>query len=66
MSKNGQRTLPVTLPDGTIEELDKLVDIEGMFLNRSDALRHGARLVLLLARGTKTLDELNRKVRDKL
>jgi Arc/MetJ-type ribon-helix-helix transcriptional regulator len=40
-------TVPVRLPKAIIEELDNLVNIEGIFLSRSDALRHGARLVLL-------------------
>lgn len=61
-----QRALPVTLPEGLVNELDKLVHIEGIYLSRSDALRYGARLVLLFARGTNTITELKKEARDKL
>lgn len=39
--------IPVSLPSGLVEELDRLVEA-GVFSSRSEALRHGARLVVLL------------------
>ncbi|MFC3959057.1 ribbon-helix-helix domain-containing protein [Halovivax cerinus] len=39
-----RKSIPVSIPDGLVEELDKLV-AEGKFGSRSDALRYGARLV---------------------
>ncbi len=66
MNKDGQTSMGVMLPNGMIEEIDKLVHIEGMFLSRSDALRHGARLVLLLRKDIKNLEELRKEARDKL
>lgn len=60
-----EKSIPVTLPNGLIEEIDKLVSIEGLFLSRSDALRYGARLLLLLSRGIKTLEEIRKEARDR-
>lgn len=39
-----RKTVPVSLPEKLVEELDRLVD-EGVFGSRSEALRYGARLV---------------------
>ncbi|WP_049927328.1 ribbon-helix-helix domain-containing protein [Halopiger goleimassiliensis] len=39
-----RKSIPVSLPQGLVEELDELVD-EGKFGSRSEALRYGARLV---------------------
>lgn len=39
-----RKSVPVSLPEGLVEELDRLVE-EGMFSSRSEALRYGARLV---------------------
>ncbi|RQG93057.1 CopG family transcriptional regulator [Natrarchaeobius halalkaliphilus] len=39
-----RRSIPVSIPEGLVEELDDLVD-EGQFGSRSEALRYGARLV---------------------
>jgi Arc/MetJ-type ribon-helix-helix transcriptional regulator len=39
-----RKSVPVSLPEGLVEELDRLVD-EGLFSSRSEALRYGARLV---------------------
>lgn len=55
------RTIPVTLPEGLVNELDNLVHIEGIFLSRSDALRHGARLVLLFMGGTTKMNDLRKE-----
>lgn len=41
---SGRRSVPVSLPDGLVEELDRLVE-QGKFGSRSEALRYGARLV---------------------
>lgn len=39
-----RKPIPVSIPDGLVDELDKLV-AEGKFGSRSEALRYGARLV---------------------
>ncbi|QLG48697.1 ribbon-helix-helix domain-containing protein [Natrinema halophilum] len=39
-----RKSIPVSIPEGLVEELDKLVE-EGTFGSRSEALRYGARLV---------------------
>lgn len=39
-----RQSIPVSLPVGLVEELDRLV-AEGKFGSRSEALRYGARLV---------------------
>lgn len=39
-----RRSIPVSLPEGLVEELDELVEA-GKFGSRSEALRYGARLV---------------------
>ncbi|PSP80799.1 CopG family transcriptional regulator, partial [Halobacteriales archaeon QS_4_69_225] len=39
-----RKSVPVSLPEGLVEELDRLVE-EGLFSSRSEALRYGARLV---------------------
>lgn len=39
-----RQSVPVSLPEGLVEELDRLVE-EGKFGSRSEALRYGARLV---------------------
>jgi Arc/MetJ-type ribon-helix-helix transcriptional regulator len=57
----GDVTVPVRLPKSMIEELDKLVNVEGLFLSRSDALRHGARLVLLFVNWTTRMDSLRKE-----
>lgn len=41
---SGRQSVPVSLPDGLVEELDRLVE-QGKFGSRSEALRYGARLV---------------------
>lgn len=45
--KPERETVPVSLPKGLVKELDKLVD-EGLFNSRSETLRFGARLVVML------------------
>ena len=42
-----RESVPVSLPKGLARELDKLVE-EGLFNSRSEALRFGARLVVVL------------------
>ena len=44
------KTVPLKLPSGLVEELDELVE-EGRFHNRSEVLRHGARIVIYIERG---------------
>lgn len=39
-----RKSIPVSLPEGLVEELDELVEA-GQFGSRSEALRYGARLV---------------------
>ncbi|WP_254547398.1 ribbon-helix-helix domain-containing protein [Halomarina pelagica] len=39
-----RRSIPVSLPEDLVRELDELVE-EGAFGSRSEALRYGARLV---------------------
>ena len=47
-----KRTLvPVALPSGLAQEIDSLVQ-EGEFTSRSEALKFGARLVVLMSRRT--------------
>lgn len=45
--KKERESVPVSLPKGLTRELDKLVE-EGLFNSRSEALRFGARLVVML------------------
>jgi Arc/MetJ-type ribon-helix-helix transcriptional regulator len=40
-----RKSVPVSLPDDLVRELDELVE-EGKFGSRSEALRYGARLVV--------------------
>ena len=42
-----RESVPVSLPKGLARELDKLVE-EGLFNSRSETLRFGARLVVML------------------
>jgi len=51
--------VPVSLPEKLVEELDRLVE-EGRFGSRSEALRHGARLVTE-REATKRLHELTQE-----
>ena len=46
-----RKIVPVALPGGLAEELDLLVE-EGEFLSRSEALKFGARLVILMSKRT--------------
>jgi len=39
--------IPVSLPEGLVKKIDELVK-KGIFSSRSEALRYGARLVVLL------------------
>lgn len=48
--KTSAKTIPVKIPSGLAEELDELVE-EGRFHNRSEVLRHGARIVVYIERG---------------
>lgn len=47
MAETKRAPVPVSLPQGLVDELDRLVEA-GIFASRSEALRHGARLVVLL------------------
>ncbi|MBS3081076.1 CopG family transcriptional regulator [Candidatus Pacearchaeota archaeon] len=44
-----RKIIPVALPEGLVLELDKLVK-EGEFMSRSEALKFGARLVVMMSR----------------
>ncbi len=66
MNNTGEKVMSVKLPSSLIKDLYKAVNEDGIFLSVSDALRYGARLALLLTRGTKTLEELRKEARDKL
>lgn len=46
-----RKIVPVALPLGLAEELDTLVE-EGEFVSRNEALKFGARLVILMSRRT--------------
>jgi Arc/MetJ-type ribon-helix-helix transcriptional regulator len=58
------RVLSVKLPDGVINELDRLVNIEGMFFSKSDALRHGARLTILLSKDYPMFNQIKKKMEE--
>jgi len=47
-----------------ISELDRLVHIEGMFLSRSDALRHGAKLAIILSKDYPMFNQIKRKMEE--
>lgn len=51
-----RKSIPVSLPEGLVEELDELVE-NGKFGSRSEALRYGARLVAREAHQKKRLHE---------
>lgn len=44
-----RRVIPISLPRGLADELDELVK-EGLFDSRSEALKFGARLIILMMR----------------
>ena len=48
--------IPVSLPKGLVEEIDELVRRK-VFSSRSEALRYGARLVVLFEKGLHRLAE---------
>jgi len=56
------KTLSVRLPEGFINEMDKLINVDGLFLSNSDILKYGARLVLLLTKGPKIIEELKKEI----
>jgi Arc/MetJ-type ribon-helix-helix transcriptional regulator len=45
--KKDRESVPISLPKGLVQQLDALVK-KGEFSSRSEALRFGARLVLML------------------
>ena len=55
-------TIPVRLPRGLIDEIDRLVHTEGMFLSRSDALRHGAKLAIMLSRNYGMFNKVKKEI----
>ena len=61
-----ERSVGTTLPKGLIAEMDKLVEIDGLFLSKSDILRYGVRLTLLMIKGSKNMEEMKKEARDKL
>ena len=57
MAKAKERIIiPVSLPSGLVDELDELVN-RGIFGSRSEALRHGAHMVVLLRSRVHALAE---------
>ena len=57
MAKAKERIIiPVSLPTGLVEELDELVE-RRIFGSRSEALRHGAHMVVLLKSRVHVLAE---------
>ncbi len=57
MAKAKERIIiPVSLPSGLVEELNELVD-KRIFGSRSEALRHGAHMVVLLKSRVHSLAE---------
>jgi len=51
-----REVIPVSLPKGLVEEIDELVK-RRIFSSRSEALRYGARLVVLFEKGIHRLAE---------
>lgn len=51
-----REVIPVSLPKGLVKEIDELVK-KKVFSSRSEALRYGARLVVLFERGIHKLIE---------
>jgi len=51
-----REVIPVSLPKGLVEEIDELVRRK-VFSSRSEALRYGARLVVLFEKGIHRLAE---------
>ncbi len=49
--EQSRKSIPVSLPTGLVQEIDKLVE-EREFSSRSEALKFGARLVVLYWRRT--------------
>jgi len=47
MKERDRESIPVSLPKGLTFEIDKLVE-KGLFSSRSEAIRFGARLVVML------------------
>lgn len=60
------KTLSVRLPEGLTNELDKLINIEGLFLSNSDVLKYGVRLAILMTKGPKIMDEMKKEAKDNL
>jgi Arc/MetJ-type ribon-helix-helix transcriptional regulator len=56
-----EKIIPVRLPGKLVEEVDKLVE-EGLFLSRSEALRYGARILVLLSMRPLTLHQLAEEI----
>ena len=58
MPRQRQRreVVPVSLPKGLVEEIDELVRRK-VFSSRSEAIRYGARLVVLFEKGIHKLAE---------
>ena len=51
-----REVIPVSLPKGLVKEIDELVKRK-VFSSRSEALRYGARLVILFEKGIHKLAE---------
>ncbi|MEM2716768.1 MAG: ribbon-helix-helix domain-containing protein [Archaeoglobaceae archaeon] len=62
-----REVVPVSLPRGLIKEIDELVE-KGIFSSRSEALRYGARLVVLFEKGVRrvTIDYAYEMTKERL
>ena len=60
------KTVPTKLPEGLLNKLDKAVNEDGIFLSRSDALRYGLRLALVLEKGSNILSNLAKESRNQV
>ena len=54
------------MPKALAKQIEDLINIEGFYVSKSDALRHGARLVVLFAKGTTLISDVKKEVREKL
>lgn len=59
-------TINARIPKGLAKEVDKLIHEDGLFLSRSDVIRHAARVVLLLTKGAKILEEIRKEAVNRL
>jgi Arc/MetJ-type ribon-helix-helix transcriptional regulator len=58
-----RESVPVSLPTGLVDRLDALVE-DGVFASRSDALQHGARLVVREERLERLHEQTTERARE--